>query len=288
METWSDSTTPVLWTSHSASLTRVTYSGSTPTPWDGFSCMSIYRSIVSATGVDWKLVSYALPSSHHSELSAAGRHTLRASIRAAAISVHPSSGSYLQLAVGGTTEDSNYLEGGSIGVGFGQRHLNSWQSLGTDTIAWTGVSSATCTVFAREAPTNNALVVIDDLRLYFNEIEIPQHMKQRQMTELQVAENRALAGRLYRTERGRPRRWTLPVEFMCDSAWQQVFNWHRDGADLWLTAPDGTSYPVIGAGPKDPLGGLHAPIYDERKGTIELVSDYRERLTGPVHAEALP
>lgn len=287
-ETYSQATygpVPVNWLAYSGpTCTLGTYSNNSPHPWMGFHCWRLQGVYGTANPIlaRWTANPATMP-----ELFEDGLHFLRATVRLATFTA-ATSGHSLVLYVSSVPAAASAPP--PIGIvtanGFAARLTTSWQLMSVSGAVWTG-SLEVAIDLAVAGTTVIHTLALDDLRLYLDEITIDDHWDMEESLRADEVSRRAIGGALYRHALAPKRTWRLPLEYLPTSTWQRLEKWRQEAAPLWLTDRQGRSHPVAMVG-DDPRAALHPGLYSERRGVIELESDYRLPLRDAALWEGLP
>jgi len=267
------------WSGDSGEIRREPQVGGANVPWMGTACAILY-----ATGANWT-ANYAVSSAYWPRFHDDGEHSLRASVRFLARGATTTGVGPIIVASAAAAPLDTPVPRWDFGGPYHYRLQNSWQHLYSDLATWSGASAVNIYLGGNSTNDDSAY---DDLRLYADEIEIPENIDQRVDEVSARKQARSLGGKAYVYRLGFRRRWRIPAEVLPDSAWPRIERWHANDAKLWIIDPSCNSYPAVFTARRSPIGQIYPGRYDLRRGTIEIEADYRYPITGHVAGEPLP
>jgi len=265
---------------------RTTVSGGPGGAWGAFTGHSALLSWQNATNASSFMIHYRLPIDSHTWLTDGDAHEIKASIRM--LNLNASSGHSLGISIGGVPHIASNKAVGMTDVpdgNFSSRLVGSWQQLYSDLMTIQNSQQVQATVMRSVGYLG--WLAVDDLRWRVDEIELFQHSRQRAEVETVPAGGRTLGGKLYGHRWAAKRRWTIPIEFVTSDYWPRLEQWYAEGVKLFLVDPSSRQYPVVFTNRTNPMRFTEGQS-NLRQGLLELESDYRDDILGPVHGEPVP
>jgi hypothetical protein len=288
-EDWDNTTTPSVWAVMgytTAAMRPFSYTA-------GFTGQAFARVELDSTDANFQYLGYIFKPNSNPIMFSPGSHCIRASARMFPLGAQ-SSGSWLEGRVGifasnSTTGDKvdAAMYTGNFHTLYSQRHQNSWQFINTGSATWSNSASVQVFILSVESVAG-AAIFVDDVRVYFDEFEVPQHSKQEVWNEGAESRKRSLTGRVFNTQTATKRRWKIPFDHLEQIGWERLDRWFANDLKLWITDPSCNSYPAKFTGRANPVGKAVEANLSLRSGVIELESDYHLPIVGNVAGEPLP
>ena len=289
-ESWASVNSLSVWSVTSDAFTALTTASDSP----GFSGHSFPRCTIAGgtTPTKNRFLLYDFVPNSHASMFTAGSHSIRATARMfQLIQIASGDGASMLVTAGGSDTSSGFqrtLATGNFRTGWGRRFQNSWQLINTGSATWTGSAAISLEVFAVASKSGQPGVYVDDVRVFLDEFELPQHKGQAVSIDGRESRQRSLSGRVYNYQTAWKRTWKIPFDNLEQIGWERLDRWFAQDLKVWITDPSCNSYPAKFSGRKNPVVRVVPGNLDLRSGVIELEADYHLPIVGNVAGEPLP